>query len=664
MSLMNVGSGALMANQIALQTIGNNIANVKTPGYSRQTVTMNTNFSQDMGYGYVGNGVSVTAIVRNYSALLSRQSNTAGSIHAAEMARATSLSRMQEAFAGGESGLGAAMNEMLNGFSDVVNAPTDLTARNVVLTRMTELAARFRSAANSLDELEYTNTQQINNNVTLVNSLASQVAELNGQISRSQASGLMPNDLLDKRDQLVREMNQYVQTTQVDGAYGTLNLFIGGSQALVLGATAGQMRVSESAQYSGSGQLSLYFSQPDNKSVELDTSMLGGGEIAGLMKFNNDDLTEGRNLLGRMAQVISTALNAQQSQGLTLSGAPGSPLFSQITEMKGYTAIDGAADIPPTFTASVRFVSGSSPATATSPSVPYVSTYIASDYQVVFGEAGKVNLVRLSDGLTRTYDDLAALGAEPIDGLEFNITGTGKPQETVLFKPFSSAAKEMQALVLSPQELAVSNAIAATIPAGNGGALQLSGLKVTGAGIPDATSAGIKISFSINPATSEIIYTSDSAPVATGKYVSGQPIKIDGWEITLNGTPQAGDSVTVANARNQQTLGDNWKRDAGNATAFLALRDAKLFDGATTLSDGFSTLIAKVGTRTQSATLAADLSGTIANNLEAERTSVSGVNLDEEAAMLLQYQQAYQASAKMLQIAQSIFESMIATVGR
>ncbi|MEG1768431.1 MAG: flagellar basal body protein, partial [Comamonas sp.] len=147
MSLMNVGSGALMANQIALQTIGNNIANVKTEGYSRQTVSMGTNFGQDMGYGYVGNGVSVSNIVRNYSALLNRQSNTAGSIQAADLARASSLAQMQEAFAGGESGLGAAMNEMLNGFSNVVNAPTDITARNVVLTRMTELASRFKSAA-------------------------------------------------------------------------------------------------------------------------------------------------------------------------------------------------------------------------------------------------------------------------------------------------------------------------------------------------------------------------------------------------------------------------------------------------------------------------------------------------------------------------------------
>lgn len=640
-----------MANQIALQTIGNNIANVKTPGYSRQTVSMDTNFGQDIGYGYVGNGVSVSSIVRNYSALLNRQSNTAGAIQAADVARASSLAQMQEAFAGGESGLGAAMNEMLNGFSNVVNAPTDLTARNVVLTRMTELASRFKSAASSLDDLEYTNKLQIQNGVTLVNSLAGQVAELNGQISRSQAAGLMPNDLLDKRDQLVREMNQYVQTSQVDGAYGTINLFVGGSQALVLGATPSKLSVRESAEYPGSGQLSMYFTQPDSDPVELGSSTMGGGQVAGLLKFNNQDLAEGRNLLGRMAQVISTALNAQQGNGLTQSGTPGGPLFSQITEMKGYTAIPGV-------TASVSFVDTQS--SATPKPVLDANAYVASDYKAVFGDAGEVHLVRLSDGLTRSFADVAALSAETVDGLQFHISGTGAKHDSVLFKPFSSAASEMKALVLAPQDLAVSNPIAATISAGNKGSLQLSGLKVTGAGIPGVNSP-VDITFAVDPTTSAVTYTASNGE--TGNYVAGQPIKIDGWEITLSGTPHAGDKVSVDNAKST-ALGDNWKRDAGNASAFLALRDAKVFDGGTTLSDGFSTLIAQVGTRTQSAKLAADLSGSIAKNLEAERTSISGVNLDEEAAKLLQYQQAYQASAKMLQIAQSIFESMISTVGR
>ena len=145
-------------------------------------------------------------------------------------------------------------------------------------------------------------------------------------------------------------------------------------------------------------------------------------------------------------------------------------------------------------------------------------------------------------------------------------------------------------------------------------------------------------------------------------YTSGQAINIDGWQITLKGTPNAGDTVTVGDALDPQ-YGDAYKRNAGNGGALMALRDVKMFDDAT-LQDGWANAIAQVGTRTQSAQYATNMSTTIANNLERDRLAVSGVNLDEEAAKLIQYQQAYQASAKMLQVAQSIFDNLMQTVGR
>jgi flagellar hook-associated protein 1 len=145
-------------------------------------------------------------------------------------------------------------------------------------------------------------------------------------------------------------------------------------------------------------------------------------------------------------------------------------------------------------------------------------------------------------------------------------------------------------------------------------------------------------------------------------YTPGQPISLNGWEITLNGVPKTGDTVVVGNAQDPQ-YGDFYVRDAGNAKALMNLRDAKIFDGGS-LTDGFAGAMAQIGTRTQSAQFAAQLSTTIAGNLESERAAVSGVNLDEEAARLIQYQQAYQASAKMIQIAQNIFDNLIQTVGR
>ncbi|MDR0202354.1 MAG: flagellar hook-associated protein FlgK [Delftia acidovorans] len=654
MSLLNVGSRALMANQIALQTTGHNIANVNTAGYSRQSVAFQTSPGQNMGSGYIGNGVDVNTILRNFNDLLNRQAATASAVSAADSARATSLTQMQEVFGGGKSGLGAAITDMMNSFGDVAGAPTDPSARQVVLTRMNELAARFRSASAQLDELDYSAKQQMGNDVTLVNSLAGQVATLNAQISRSIASGQTPNDLLDQRDQLVRNINKYVQTSQIPADDGSISLFVGGSQPLVLGPNSAQLTLKEATEFPGSGKMALYFQQPGGQNVELTPSMLGGGEIAGLLQFQGSDLTEGRNLLGRMALAIGDTLNQQNNLGLTLSGQSGSNLFKLSMVSNGSTT--GA-----------QWTGANTPTTTVVDS----SQLKASDYQVVFGStapAGKV--IRLSDGMVTDFTSVTDLNSKVIDGLKFDLKAPGTNGNSILFRPMAAGAHDIQAAVHSPNDLAVANPVAASIKSLGDATLQMGGIQVS-AGFDLTNFAGAEVSFSKN-AAGQLEYTITPAPAggipATGLYTSGQPIQLaPGLQVKITGTPAingtTSDKVTLGKATDPQ-YGTAYQRDAGNASSFLALRDSKLFDGSTTLSDGFSTAMAQVGTRTQSAQYAAKLSETIAKNLEADRTAVSGVNLDEEAAKLLQYQQSYQASAKMLQVAQSIFDSVLQTVGR
>lgn len=737
MSLMNVGVTALNANQAALQTIGHNIANVNTAGYSRQTLALQTVAGQNRGSGYIGNGVSVATVMRNYSELLNKQATAAQAASAADVARSDSLNQMQDIFSGGDAGLGAAINNMMNSFADLGAAPMDSTARNVVLTRIAELTARFRAASTSLEEQDYATKQQITNDVTVVNSLASQVATLNIQISRALATGHTPNDLLDKRDQLIRDINQYVKTSQVAADDGSINLYVGGSQALVLGSTVGQLSVSESKDYPGSGKLSLYFSQLNGGQVELSASMVAGGEIAGLLKFNNEDLVEGRNLLGRLTLAIGTELNKQQELGLTLSGHPGTALFGLPTSMPGYSNIPGYNLGTP------------------SASVTYANTraLVASDYKIVFGAtAADTKIVRLSDGKTHALvgdlgvaDPLPAPTEFEVDGLKFSLDAnaiTGTQGQSILFQPFSAAAGSIKALVHTPEDLAVSNSISAAISTANQGTLQLSKLQAvstlppvypveiafetiagithysysldngvtttrleypangviriqsqnitfttppsdgstatvnrTTASVSDpavtvtaqpvnlvpALGTPVTITFDVDATTGAITYNYNGNTAGPLPYKSGEAIAIDGWEIKLAGTPKDGDTVEVSNAK-EPALGDSYKRNSGNAAAFMDLRDTAIFDHSTTLADGFSATMAIVGTRTQSAQYAAELSTSVATSLEGERTAVSGVNLDEEAARLLQFQQSYQASAKVIQIAQSLFDSVLNAV--
>ena len=661
MSLMNVGVSALNANQQALTTVGHNIANVNTPGYSRQTVYTNALHGQNMGNGFIGKGVQVATVMRNYSALLNRQSNAANAIHAADTSRLQGLMQMQDVFKGGDGSLGAAVTNMMNAFVDVQAAPSDATGRNVVLTRMSELAARFHAASNMLEEQDYSTAQQLRNNALLVNDKASQVARLNNEISRALATGHQPNDLLDARDQVIREINQYVQTTQVAADDGSISLFVGGSQALVLGINSGQLSVEETKEYPGSQRMALYFSQPGGQQLELTAAMVGGGEIAGLLKFRNEDLAEGRNLLGRLAMTIGHELNLQNQRGLTLNGQQGGALFSLPTTSTGYGNITGYSNIGPG---------------AATTQVMDASQLKPSEYRLIFeGSPVAPVLTRMSDGKVFNATSTPPLNMGNLatgfdaDGLRFIVPAAtlaaAVSGNSMLFKPFSTAASEIEALVHNPDELAAASALTANINKNNTGKLQLTQVGANDFTAIPAAQDPVRLTFDGAGQVTYQIYNNITGLWGTASppmdYTPGQPITINGWSITLTGTPAAGDTVDVANALD---FGEAFRLNAGNAGAFLDLRDKKVFDEGTTLSDGFSAAMAVVGTRTQSVQLAEKLSSTVAKNLEMDRTAVSGVNRDEEAARLLQYQQAYQASSKVIQIAQSLFDSVLNAVGR
>ena len=653
MSLLNVGSRALLANQAALQTAGHNIANVSTPGYSRQTVVLQTVQGQFTGGGYIGKGVDVQTIQRNHSELLTRQSTAASAVDAGDTVRMDRLRQLQEVFSGGASGIGASINDMMNALSDVVGAPTDLTARSVALTRMDETAARMRDASQRLDEIGYTVAEQLKGSMVAVNSLAKNIAGINEQIARAKGNGQPANDLLDQRDQLIRELNQHIQTSQVAADDGTVSVFVAGSQPLVLGNQAATLSIDDPIDFgAGSGKKVLSFLAPGSSTkVELNESMLGGGQVAGLLRFQNNDLAEGRNLLGRMAIAISESMNTQNRLGLTLNGQPGENLFAPIS-------LGNAT--PSNFNTSTATMA----LTVADPTALQASSYTVS---FTAGDAGSVT--RHSDGKVFNFDGSAlppvtVASVFSAQGLGVTLSGAVNAGDQFVINSLQGAAAELQALQYSPTDLAAANPVNAAMGATNGGSLQLASLKATGPITQPATGSPVTIAFTAgSPATySATVPGPPVATIATGNYVSGEKIAINGWEIALQGAPKSGDTVTVGNATDSQ-YGDWYKRDTGNASALMALRDVPMFDNAT-LADGFASAMAQVGTRTQSAQFAAELSSSIAANLERDRTAVAGVNLDEEAARLIQYQQAYQASAKMIQIAQNIFDTLIQGLGR
>ena len=657
MSILNTGARSLLVNQMALQTIGNNISNVNTPGYSRQNTVQQTVAGQFTGGGYIGNGVTVETIKRNFSEFLTRQSTLAASADAADSKRVDMLKQLEGIFESGAGGLGASISDMLNAFSDVATAPTDLTARTVVLTRIDETAARMRSTSQRLDDLVQSVGQELEQKVNAMNSLSKSIAQVNGQIIQANANSQSPNDLLDRRDQLIRELNQYVQTTAISAADGSVGLFIGGSQAIVLGATATPVSVVQDDY--GDAQKNKLAITRNGQAFTLDENNLGGGAVSGLLRFQNADLVEGRNLLGRLALSVTTAMNEQHKLGLDLDGNVGGNLFSPITF--------GAQNVREPYPPAALNTGTMTGAQAPTLSVADISKLVPSDYEMVFTGAGTGTITRISDGTVTSFPQVpapvpatATLIAR-VDGLNFDnpFSASANAGDRFLFKPFSTSATNVSSAFSTPRALAVASPVSGSMGTANAGSLQQ--IALTARSNPIAATPVVLTFTGANSYT-----RSDEIPpnATTFSFTPGQVIEgttpaatpLSQWSLTLQGTPAAGDTITI---------GPNAfpALNAGNAKGMLDLRDLALFDGGA-LTDGYAGVISQIGIRTQSASYASDVSSSIAANLEQQRTSVSGVNLDEEAAQLLQYQQAYQASAKMIQIAQSIFDTLIQNLTR
>jgi flagellar hook-associated protein 1 FlgK len=554
---LNVATRALTTNLAALQVVGNNIANVNTEGYSRQNVALKTSGYQERSNGFFGQGVEIATVTRNHDAYLTREANAAKSVASADGMRLSKLKQLEDLFPTGPTGLGASMNSMLNAWNDVASAPSNLTARTVVLARGDEFAARVRTTAAQLDQQQLGTELQVESTVKSVNRLAQDLAAVNQRILDTPRSGNTPNDLFDQRDQLISELNRYVQTSTVPSENGAVSVFISGSQPLVLGATANQL-----AFPAGTSPRELQFVQ-GSTTIPINHKQLGGGELTGLMTFLRDDLGGMKVQLDQLAFDLATNVNAQHRLGMGLDGVAGRNFF---------VPPPGLLDSPPS-----------------------------------------------------------------IEG----------------------AAKNLQMALTVPGQLAAASPVIVRADPGNGSGLGIESLSALPLSPPNPN---LTQEVTLTIASSGAYEIRDTTPAATllnsGSYTPGTPIAFNGWSLTLRGSPGDGDTFTV-----QSSVGSPISQNAGNANAILALRDKAMANGVP-LADGYVSVISSLGTQVQSAKFAAEFTAQVATSTEGARSSQAGVNLDEEAARLLQFQQSYQASAKFLQIAQSTFDTLLQTVGR
>ena len=657
---MSLGMRAMAANYAALQVTGHNIANANVAGYSRQRAELSTAQGQFSGAGYFGKGSDVATITRSHNAFLTRETMTTQGLAAKDDARLQQLRQLETVFPTGEQGLGHATQQFLNAFSDLASLPADTSTRQVVLSRAQELAARFSSAGAQVDDMQRLLREDLKSTVQTVNELTSNIAQLNQQIAAARGLGQPPNDLLDARDRLLGDLSKQVSITTVAADDGTVGVFAGGGQRLVLGVQASPLVVVNSL---GDPSRAAVAVVDNGVALRLDERSLGGGRMAGLLQFQNNDLVDAQLLLGQMAAAIGGAVNAQQRLGLNLQPPAGS-----VPSQDMFTL--GAPRAQPMGTnqqdANGRYV-GQVALTVVDPAQLQASEY---DLRADPANPGGWQLTRLADGLVRSVNP-----GDEVDGMRID-AGTPPPLagDKFLLQPVTRAAVDMTALLTDPRDIAAASPLTATVGAGNTGTVQVGALTITSDAVDPQLTAAITFtdangaySWELRDRTSNLLMSS-----GTGTWTPGAPIPatqtpgINGFSLTLQGVPAAGDTLNVA-------MTSNVAASNGNALALASLRDQRIVGvapqadgslaGGATATDAYAAAMADVGVRVQGADVIADISGSLAAQAEQARTSEVGVNLDEEAAMLIVYQQSYQAAAKVLQIAQSIFDTLLSAAG-
>jgi flagellar hook-associated protein 1 len=628
--IFSIGTSGLTAAYTALQTTGNNIANANTPGYSRQIVDFAAQVSTGLSGSYVGEGVEVASITRAYNELLTRQVDSAQASASQTDTRATLLNQINNLFSSTSGGLGAQINQFFAQVQTLTQQPSSLAVRQAMLSSAQQMAAGFNDAFGQLQQMQQSANQQIGQEIAKVNSTSAQIAKLNDQIALATAAGGSPNDLLDARDQAIKTLNQSIGVTTMAQSDGSINVFLANGEPLVVGDQVTQMGMGSDP---SNPQNILVGTKAANTIIPLAASSSTGGNIGALMQFSLQDVPTVENQIGRLATVVSSQFNQQSRLGQDMNGAAGVNVFSSLS--------------PTVIASSSNATSGGAPAETVTATFNDTTQLQASDYRLqVVG--GQYILTRLSDGQQTTLSSLPGTPAT-VDGITFSVSGTRTNGDSFTIEPVRAAAGNLAVTIAQPQQLAAASPVQASIPSANTGTLSVSSLAVTGPTRNANLSDTVTVAFS-SP-TNYTITDSTNGATASGTYTAGQPIAFNGWSLTLLGAPKAGDSVNVA--ANVGGTGDNT-----NALALAQLQNANLIDGAS-LGSGYATVVSQVGTMTANAQADQQNQQAILTDAVNAQSSVSGVNLDEEASKLMQYQQQYQAAAKVIAIASTLFDQIL-----
>ncbi|HZV64267.1 MAG TPA: flagellar hook-associated protein FlgK [Telluria sp.] len=650
--ILNVGKTGLLAAQVALTTAGNNIANANVPGYSRQVVVQSTAPTQDYGYGFIGSGTQVAEIKRFSDEFLNSQVRSAQASTSALDSFNAQISQIDNMLADPTAGLSPALQNFFNGVQDVASNPNSDASRQALLSTGDSLAASFQSLSGRLAEIGTGVNSQITSNVTLINSYAQQIAKLNEQIGALSVNGGQPNDLLDQRDQLVLDLNKQVKATVVKGDNNSLTVSIGSGQPLVVGKQAFQLATVASP--TDPSRLQVGYVTGSKVSALPDTA-LSGGELGGLLDFRSSTLDQAQNELGRIGIALASTFNAQSRLGQDAAGNPGGDFFVQA---------------PALVTQNQNNALSSTTVVGATISDPTKLT--TSDYKLAF-DGTNFTVTRLSDNQQTVINPYPQSTPQTIDGVDFSVSGSATMGDSFLVRPTINGATQFALSITDRSKIAAASPISTSAPITNSGTGAIGASSVDSNYLTPGNALTAPLTLTFDQATGSLsgfpagqdvtvtdihgVATTYPAPAAAVPFAAGAKYNFGGVNLSFTGQPGNGDTFTVG--PNTGGVGDN-----SNMRLLGALQSKPILDGSSaTYQSAYAGMVSFVGNKAREVQVNNDASTALLAQATTSQQQVSGVNLDEEATNLLKYQQAYQAAGKLMQIASTLFNSLLTLGG-
>ncbi len=683
--IIGTGVSGLHAAQFGLQTTEHNIANANTPGYTRQRTIQASNPGLLTGAGFLGQGTRVATIERVYSRFMTEQVDRSQSSVSQLDSYYAQIKQIDNMLGDASAGLAPALQEFFSSVDQVAANPSQLATRQSMVSTAQALSARYQALGDQLAQMNDSINGEIAGSVAEINSYAEQIATLNQQIGVAEASTGQPaNDLQDSRDQLVLELNKRIKTTTTHNDDGSYNVFIGNGQQLVVGSHV--MSIATTPSSSDPSRLLVGLKTAAGVQ-ELPESVIKGGSLGGLLAFRSESLDRTSNELGRNAVSLALTFNAQSALGQDLLGQ------SQLTAAP-------TSFTPQFFSVSAPVVTSSTTNPPGSPAViaefitppPFNGNFYtdlgSSDYRLS-SDGSSVTLTRLSDKKQWNGADLAAINtqlASDPQGFSLDPSPTLLADSSYLIQPTHDAARKISVnpvLAADPRLIpaagplrtaaGTSNTGTATISAGSVGPGYAAAVEP---GFPAAVDKlpltlvfqggasptlrnfppGARVSVNgaapttITARTDSIPYTSGANITLAGPVATTPP---SGFTFAISGLPNNGDTFVIG--RNSAATADG-----RNALALGQLQTQDTMSGKTaSLQEAYAQLVSEIGNKTRQVQVTGETQRILLEQAQSSRDSLSGVNLDEEAANLIRYQQAYQASAKAMQIGASLFDTIL-----